>query len=129
MQLQLATAAFWLFLAAVVTSLIWRKALHRREILRTLRAAIDKGLPLDDARLEALLALSSRPQRVSRDFFLVFGVILAAGGICTFVLALFAQERAALVFIGLCAAIMAGALIFLWRLFDWRAKRDGAAVK
>jgi hypothetical protein len=129
MQFELAAAAFWLFLAAVVTSLIWRKALQRREILLTLRAAIDKGLPLDDPRLEALLALSSRPPQFTRDFFLVFGVILAAGGVCMLVLALLGKELGLLLFIGLCAAIMAGALIFLWLLFGWRAKRDGAALE
>ena len=56
MGLELAAAAFWLFLAVVVASLIWRKALQRREVLITLRTAIDKGLPLDDKRLQALLA-------------------------------------------------------------------------
>jgi hypothetical protein len=129
MQLDLAAAAFWLFLAAVVSSLIWRKALQRREILITLRAAIDKGLPLDDQRLQALLAMSARPQRVSHDFFLVFGVIVAAGGTCVLVLALFANDRALLLYVGICAAIMAAALILLWRLFARRAKRDGAAVE
>jgi hypothetical protein len=127
MQLDLAAAAFWLFLAAVVTSLIWRKALQRREVLITLRAAIDKGLPLDDKRLQLLVELSSRPQRVSRDFFLVFGVILGAAALCMLILAWFAQDRGLLLFLGLSGAIMAGALVFLWRLFAWLARRDGAA--
>jgi hypothetical protein len=128
MQLDLAAAAFWLFLAAVVTSLIWRKGLQRREVLMTLRTAIDKGVALDDKRLQALLAMSSRP-RVSHDFFLVLGVIVAAGGLCVLVLALFANDLGLLGFIGLCAAIFAAALILLWRLFARRAKRDGAAVE
>ena len=125
MGLELAAAAFWLFLAVVVASLIWRKALQRREVLITLRAAIDKGLSLDDKRLQVLLEMSSRPQRISHDFFLVFGVILAAGAVCVLVLASFAQDHAPLVFVGLCAAIMAAAMIFLWRLFSRRSKRDG----
>lgn len=127
MQLDLAAAAFWLFLAAVVTSLIWRKALQRREILLTLRTAIDKGLPLDDPRLQTLLAMTSQPQRVSRDFFLVFGVILAAGAVCMLILALFATDRGLLLFVGICGAIMAAAMILLWRLFSRRARHDGAA--
>jgi hypothetical protein len=129
MQLDLAAAAFWLFLAAVVTSLIWRKGMHRREVLITLRTAIDKGLSLDDKRLQALLAMSSRPWRVSHDFFLVLGVIVAAGGLCMLVLALIGNNGGLLVFIAICAAIFAGASIFLWRLFARRAKRDGAAVE
>ena len=129
MQLDLAAAAFWLFLAAVVTSLIWRKALQRREVLLTLRAAIDKGLPLDDKRLQVLLEMGSRPQRVSHDFFLVFGVILAAAATCLLVLALFAGDRALLLFLGLCGAIMAAAMILLWRLFARRPKRDDAVLE
>jgi hypothetical protein len=129
MQLDLAAAAFWLFLAAVVTSLIWRKALQRREFLLTLRAAIDKGLPLDDKRLQVLLQMGSHPQRVSHDFFLVFGVILGAAATCLLVLALFAEDRGLLLFLGLCGAIMAAAMILLWRLFARRPKRDGAALE
>jgi hypothetical protein len=127
MQLDLAAAAFWIFLAAVVTSLIWRKGVQRREALITLRAAIDKGLPLDDERLQALLTLCSRPQRVSHDFFLVFGVIVAAGALCVLALAVFANDVGLLLFIGICAAIFAAASILLWRLFARQAKRDGAA--
>lgn len=129
MGLELAAAAFWLFLAVVVASLIWRRALQRREVLITLRAAIDKGLPLDDRRLQVLLEMSSRPRRVSHDFFLVFGVILAAAAVCMLMLAMFGQELGLLPFLSLCGAIMAGALIFLWRLFARRAKRNGAAVE
>jgi hypothetical protein len=128
MGLELATAAFWLFLAVVVASLIWRKALQRREVLLTLRTAIEKGVSLDDQRLQALLAMSSRPRRVSHDFFLVFGVIVAAGAVCTFVFASMVRHPL-IVFVGICAAIMAAAMIFLWRLFARRAKRDGAAVE
>jgi hypothetical protein len=125
MGLDLAAAAFWIFLAVVVGSLIWRKALYRRELLITLRVAIEKDLPLDDPRLRSLLASGSRPRGVSRDFFLVLGVIVAAGGLCLLGLAVFASERAPLVSIGLGVEVMAAALLLLWRLFERRAKRDG----
>jgi membrane protein implicated in regulation of membrane protease activity len=124
MGLDLAAAAFWLFLAVVVASLIWRKALQKREVLITLRAAIDKGLSLDDKRLQVLLEMSSRPKRVSHDFFLVLGVIVGAGAVCVFVLALDAPEPL-IVFVGTCAAILSAALLLLWYLFSRRAKRDG----
>jgi hypothetical protein len=124
MGLDLAAAAFWLFLAVVVASLIWRKGLQRREILITLRAAIDKGLSLDDKRLQALLAMSSRPRGVSHDFFLVLGVIVGAGAVCVFVLAALGARGGLIVFVGICAAIMSAASILLWRLFARRSKRD-----
>jgi hypothetical protein len=125
MGLDLAAAAFWIFLAVVVGSLIWRRALYRREMLITLRVAIEKDLPLDDPRLRSLLGAQSRPRAVSRDFFLVLGTIVAAGGVCLLGLAVFATERGLLVTIGLWAEVMAAALLLLWRLFERRAKRDG----
>lgn len=44
----IASAGFWLFLAVVIASLLWRKVVQRREVLKTVRLAIEKGLPLDD---------------------------------------------------------------------------------
>ena len=48
-------------------SLIWRKAFQRREVLLTLRTAIDKGVSLDDQRLQAVaraeLAATARQSR------------------------------------------------------------------
>jgi hypothetical protein len=129
MGLDLAAAAFWIFLAVVVGSLIWRKALYRRELLITLRVAIEKDLPLDDPRLRSLLAAGSRPRVVSRDFFLVLGVIVAAGGVCALGLAVLGPEGGPLVLIGLWAGVMAAALLLLWRLFERRAKRDGTDPK
>jgi hypothetical protein len=126
MDMDLATAGFWVFLAVVVGSLIWRKTLQRREALITLRAAIEKGLSLDDARLQSLLRVAGgSPRRVSHDFFLVFGAILAAGAACLWLLALFGAEPAPLVFFGSCAAIMAATCVVLWRIFSRRAKNDG----
>jgi hypothetical protein len=124
MDPQLATAAFWLFLTVVVGSLIWRKALQRREVLITLRTAIEKGVPLDDERLRSLLVADRRRSALSHDVLLVLGGIVAAGGLCLFVLALFAPEAVPLLAIGLCAEIMAAALIVLWYVFARRAKRD-----
>jgi hypothetical protein len=127
MGLALATAAFWLFLAVVIGSLIWRKGLQRREVLITLRMAIEKGLPLDDERLQALLgaATGNRTNQISHDFFLVFGAILAAGGLCLVILAFFGAEAAPLVAIALCAGVMATTCFVLWRIFAQRAKRTG----
>ncbi|HJR70504.1 MAG TPA: hypothetical protein VKA43_10725 [Gammaproteobacteria bacterium] len=120
----LATAAFWLFLAVVVGSLIWRKGLQRREVLLTLRTAIEKGVPLDDERLRALLAADARPSPLNHDFLLVLGGIVAAGGLCLFALALFGAEAAPFLAVGVCTEIMAAALLLLWRFFAQRAKRD-----
>jgi hypothetical protein len=126
MGLDLATAAFWLFLAVVVGSLIWRKGLQRRETLITLRVAIEKGLPLDDPHLRALLAATPQPRGVAHDFLLVLGGIVAAGGLCLFVLPLFGAEAAPLLAVGVCAEIMAAALIVLWWIFTRRAQRPAA---
>jgi hypothetical protein len=120
----IATAAFWLFLAVVIVALIWRKAVHRREVLITLRSAIEKGIPLDDERLRALLGAQTR-SAVGPDILLVLGGIVGAGGLCLFVLAMFGAEAAPMLGLGLCAEIFAGALILLWYVFTRRAQRNG----
>jgi nitrate/nitrite transporter NarK len=129
MYMGLATAAFWLFLAVVVGSLIWRKGLHRREMLITLRAAIEKGIPLDDERLRSLLAAHTRPSVLNHDFLLVLGGVVAAGGLCLFVLALFGAEAAPFLAVGVCTEIMAAALVLLWRVFARREQRDGTKLR
>jgi hypothetical protein len=112
-------------LAVVVGSLIWRKGLHRREMLITLRAAIEKGMPLDDERLRSLFVAETRPGILGPDLLLVLGAIVAAGGLCSFALTLFGAEAAPLLAAGVCAEIMAGTLILLWRVFARRARRNG----
>lgn len=133
MTFDLATAAFWFFLAVVVGSLIWRKALQRREAMITLRAAIEKGLALDDERLAALLAAASgeRQRKVlSPEFFLVFGMLFTVGALCLAVLAIVAALRGmpgdgtAVTVFALFAAIGAGAFFILWRLLRRQADRD-----
>ena len=52
-------AAFWIFIAAVVVAGIWYAYARNRETQKTIRAAIDKGTPLDDALVEKLLARDS----------------------------------------------------------------------
>jgi hypothetical protein len=121
----LASLAFWLFLAVVIGALIWRKGVHKREMLITLRAAIEKGIPLDDARLRALLGAETR-RNLGPDVLLVLGAIVAAGGLCSFALVLFGAEAAPMLSIGVCAEIMAGALILLWYFFTRRAQRNGS---
>jgi hypothetical protein len=98
--------------------------MHRREMLITLRAAIEKGVPLDDERLRALLGTQTRPG-VGADTLLVLGGIVAAGGLCTLALALFGAEAAPMLSIGVCAEIVAGTLIQLWYVFTRREQRKG----
>jgi hypothetical protein len=133
MGLSLATAAFWLFLAVVVGSLIWRKGLHRREVLITLRAAIEKGVPLDDERLQALLDAAGGKRAnsrasVSHDLFLVLGALTGGVGLCFAILAFLAPgpDPLPIVFLAICAGVMAATLLVLWRIFARRAKHDGA---
>jgi hypothetical protein len=133
MSFDVATAAFWLFLAVVVGSLIWRKALQRREAMITLRAAIEKGLALDDERLAMLLAAASgeRQRKVlSPEFFLVFGAFFAAAALFLCVLAVLIAfssgpgNPAPVAVFALLAGIVAGTFFVLWRLLRRQADRD-----
>ena len=134
-DMALAYLGFWLFLAVVVGSLIWRKTLQRREALITLRAAIERGLSLDDERLQVLLRAAGGSRRaVTHDFLLVLGALLGAGAVCAFLLALFAPNPAPrvvtpLVVIGLVIAVFAATSILLWAVFARRAKRDASPLE
>lgn len=115
----------------VVASLIWRKALQRREAMLTLRAAIEKGVPLDDTQLAALLAAASgeRPRKLlSPEFFFVFGALFAAASLCLAVLAVLGIMRSGdptpVVVFALFAAIGAGTFFFIWRVLRRQADRN-----
>ena len=129
--MELGTAAFWLFLAVVIGSLIWRKTLMQREKLVTLRTAIDRGLPLDNSLVQALLNASSeqrsRGKVVSKDFFLVVGAIGIAGALCLAFLAIFVPDGIAFVVVAVCTLIVAATFIVLWRIFVLRAPQDDAS--
>jgi hypothetical protein len=53
---------FWLFVAAVVVAVIWRKTSLQREALATVRHAIDKGQTLDPAVLDKILRAEPRQE-------------------------------------------------------------------
>lgn len=115
--------SFWLFLAVVIGSLIWRKTLLQRETLATLRAAIERDLPLEDKRMRALFDAAGMRVRqpVSPDFFLVLGTLSGAAGMCLFALALFVPKPEAFVVLGISAGVLSGSLLLLWRFFSQRA--------
>jgi len=125
--MDIGTAAFWIFLAVIIGSLIWRKTLMQREKLATLRTAIDNGLPLDNALVQALLdASSGRRSRtiVSKDFFLVVGALGIAGALCLAFLAIFVPDGIAFIVVAVITLIVAATFIVLWRIFVRRASQD-----
>lgn len=128
--MDIGTAAFWIFLAVIIGSLIWRKTLMQREKLATLRTAIDNGLPLDNALVQALLdASSGRRSRtiVSKDFFLVVGALGIAGALCLAFLAIFVPDGIAFIVVAVITLIVAATFIVLWRIFVRRASQDDAS--
>lgn len=129
--MDIGTAAFWLFLAVVIGSLIWRKTLMQREKLVTLRTAIDRGLPLDNSLVQALLdASSERRSRsivVSKDFFLVVGAIGVAGALCLAFLSIFVPGGIAFAVVAVCTLVVASTFIVLWRIFVRRASQGDAS--
>jgi len=123
--MDIATAAFWLFLTVVIGSLIWRKTILRRETLATLRVAIDRSVPLDDTLVQALLdAAADRRRRttpVSGDLFLVLGMLFVATALSLGFLALFAPEPPPIIVLAFAAAAAAGSFLTVWRIFARRA--------
>jgi hypothetical protein len=65
--------AFWGFIVVVGLSIIWSSHLSRREAERTIRLAIEKGLPLD---AETVRRLKSGSPEQTPAYFIVAGTIL-----------------------------------------------------
>lgn len=118
-------AGFWLFLGIVVAALVWRTTTIKRERIATIRAAIEKGQPVDDELMSLLFkAGSDRPPRLKArpgDFFLVSGVLLAAPAAFFLIMALVTLHMDPLI-AGLICSCAAGPLLLLWRLFKVRAE-------
>ena len=76
---------FWTFIAIVAVAGMVKEFANKREVQRTLRAAIEKGQPLDPAVVETILSTSAgQPERLAAA-----GIIVAAAGIGMIPLGLF----------------------------------------
>jgi len=52
---EVASVAFWAFIAVVVIANVWREVAMRRETEMTIRMALEKGQQLDAATVDQLL--------------------------------------------------------------------------
>ena len=77
--------AFWIFVAAVVVAGIWYAAARDKEKQKTIRLAIEKGVPLDAAAIESL----DRTKRIRAEDFFIGGWLTIVGGIALIVFGLF----------------------------------------
>jgi len=76
----LASLGFWLFLAVVFVAQVWRKVTMRREALATIRLAIEKGHPLDQALIDRLLQSGGENLARPAAMFLALGLGFPAMG-------------------------------------------------
>lgn len=72
--MDMAGLVFWLVIALIALSVIWASHLNRREVERTIRLAIERGVTLD---ADTIRQLKARPERAP-IYLLVSGVILFA---------------------------------------------------
>ena len=63
--------AFWIFVSAVVVAGIWYYQSKNREKQKTIRLAIEKGVPLDAATIESL----DKPSRQNPNDYAIGGYI------------------------------------------------------
>ena len=84
----IAVLGFWLFLAIVFAGSVWKKVAMRRDAMDMVRQAIDKGQPLDEKTVQALLGEEPHQKtshknddQTAADVFLIFGSIAFAVGI------------------------------------------------
>lgn len=77
--------AFWIFLAIVVLAAIWLAFARNREMQKTIRLAIEKGMQLDAALIDKLVARKSgKPE----DYY-IGGFVCTAVGIGLLILGYF----------------------------------------
>ncbi len=69
--------AFWIFVAVVVVAALWYAKSRNREKQKTIRLAIEKGVPLDAALLDSLD--KDKPAR-PEDYYIA-GFITVGGGV------------------------------------------------
>jgi hypothetical protein len=77
---EMASLAFWGFIAVVVIANVWREVAMRRETEMTIRMALEKGQQLDAATVDRLLR--SHPKGGGgADFLLIAGGVTLATGL------------------------------------------------
>jgi hypothetical protein len=86
--------AFWLFVGACAVTAIITEYKKRRMGVELLRAAIEKGQPLDPALVERVFAREEREYRIQPLHLKLCGIITAAAGLGVVVLAFFISQIA-----------------------------------
>jgi len=76
---EVASVAFWAFIAVVVIANVWREVAMRRETEMTIRMALEKGQQLDAATVDKLLR--SQPKGRGADSLLIGGGVTLATGL------------------------------------------------
>ena len=76
---EVASVAFWAFIAVVVIANVWREVAMRRETEMTIRMALEKGQQLDAATVDQLLR--SQPKGRGADSLLIGGGVTLATGL------------------------------------------------
>ena len=122
-DLTLIGVAFWIFVAAVSVAAIWRSITRNREVQRTIRLAIEKGVQLDADLVKALV----KPRPGNPEDYYIGGVTCFAVGIGLPILGLFIKQGKPEAFLPLVGAgILVGligiSLIVAGRLLSRREK-------
>ena len=86
--------AFWLFVGACAVTAIITEYKKRRMGVELLRAAIEKGQPLDPGLIERVFAREEREHRIQPLHLKIGGIITAAAGFGVVVLAFFISHIA-----------------------------------
>jgi hypothetical protein len=86
--------AFWLFVGACAVTAIITEYKKRRMGVELLRAAIEKGQPLDPSLIERVFAREEREHRIQPVHLKLAGIITASAGLGVVVLAFFISQVA-----------------------------------
>lgn len=86
--------AFWVFVGACAVTAIITEQNKRRMGVDLLRAAIDKGQPLDPSLVEKVFARQDKEERIEPLHLKLGGIITSSAGVGVVVLAFFISQIA-----------------------------------
>ena len=124
---EIASVAFWGFIAVVVIANVWREVAMRRETEMTIRMALEKGQQLDAATVDKLLR--SHPKGRGADSLLIAGGVTLATGLGLPIMGYFNPNAfRPLLGAGILVSFIGAALLLLSAIVRGRRKADQGLV-
>ena len=128
-DLTLIGVAFWIFVAAVSVAGIWWAIARNREIQKTIRLTIEKGVPLDAKLIESLgKSKSGKPEDYYIGGYACFAVGIGLPIMGLFLRPIESEAFSPLVGVGILVGLIGVGLIMAGRMISRRQKANQGGI-